>query len=131
MNVKAMAIDDPDTVREVRAQFDAYEAAFMRHDVQALNACFRADPATTRYGITDLQLGHAEIAAFRAASAPPDFERRLENVRITTFGTAFAVAQTEFVRSDTAKRGFQTQAWVRLPEGWRIVAAHVSMIDLP
>lgn len=126
-----MVLNDPDTLREVHAQFEAYEAAFMRHDVQALNDFFDDDAATTRYGIADRQLGHAEIAAFRAASAPPDFTRTLENVRISTFGTTFAVAQTEFVRSDTTKRGFQTQTWVRLPDGWKIVAAHVSMIDLP
>ena len=122
---------DPQALAEVTALFEAYEAAFMRHDVEALNAFFWNDPAATRYGIADRQHGHAEIAAFRAASAAPDFERRLLDTRITTFGPDFAVALTQFVRSDTLKRGFQSQTWVRLPDGWRIVAAHVSMIDPP
>lgn len=124
-------IDDPRTLAEVTALFEAYEAAFMRHDVAALNGFFWDDPAVTRYGIADRQHGHAEIAAFRAGSAAPDFDRRLLDTRITTFGTGVAVALTQFVRSDTPKRGFQSQTWVRLPEGWRIVAAHVSMIEPP
>ncbi|WP_157271301.1 oxalurate catabolism protein HpxZ [Azohydromonas aeria] len=126
-----MTQDDPQVLREVRAAFEAYERALMAHDLDALNGFFHADARTTRYGIADRQLGFDQIAAFRAASAPPGFTRVLENVRIQSFGRDFAVAQTEFVRSDTPLRGFQSQAWVRLPGGWRIVAAHVSMIDLP
>jgi hypothetical protein len=125
-----MDVNRPETLSELRVLFDAYERAFMAHDVAALNEFFWNDPATTRYGVADKQLGHAAIAAFRAASAPPDFARTLLNTRITTFGADFAVAQTEFVRSDTRKRGFQTQTWARLPAGWKIVAAHVSMVDL-
>jgi hypothetical protein len=125
-----MVVNSPDVLREVRAQFDRYERAFMTHDVAALNAYFWNDHAVTRYGIADKQLGHEAIAAFRAASAAPDFTRALLETRITTFGLDFAVAQTEFVRSDTRKRGFQTQTWVRMPDGWKIVAAHVSMIDI-
>jgi hypothetical protein len=124
-----MVVNDPEVVREVRARFEAYERAFMAHDVQALNGFFWNDPAVTRYGIADRQLGHDALAEFRARSARPDFTRRLEQTRITTFGRDHAVALTEFVRSDTTRRGFQSQTWVRLPEGWRIVAAHVSMID--
>lgn len=126
-----MSHDDPQVLREVRAAFEAYERALMAHDIEALNRFFHDDARTTRYGIADRQLGFDQIAAFRAASAPPGFTRVLENVRIQAFGHDFAVAQTEFVRSDTALRGFQSQAWVRLPGGWKIVAAHVSMIDLP
>jgi hypothetical protein len=126
-----MELDKPEVVQEVRTVFEAYERALMAHDLPALNGFFHDAASTTRYGIADRQRGYEELAAFRAASAPPDFTRVLENVRISSFGHDFAVAQTEFVRSDTPKRGFQTQTWVRLPGGWKIVAAHVSMIDFP
>ena len=128
MSIELKAIDPPGVVTEVTALFHAYEQALMGNDTAALNQYFWADERMTRYGIADRQLGHAEQVAYRAATPAPAFTRRLENLRIHAFGPDMAVAQVEFVRSDTALRGFQTQTWVRLPEGWRIVAAHVSMI---
>jgi hypothetical protein len=125
-----MAVNDAAVLREVQAQFEAYERALMAHDLAALNDFFWCDPAVTRYGIADRQRGHDEIVAFRAASAAPNFTRRVVDTRITAFGPDCAVAQTEFVRSDTVLRGFQTQTWVRMPQGWKIVAAHVSMVPL-
>lgn len=127
----AAAIDDPQVLAELSAVFHAYERALMDNQVDALNAYFWADARVTRYGIADRQLGIDELVAFRAATPAPTFSRRLENLRISSFGPDLAVAQVEFVRSDTALRGFQTQTWVRLapgPAGWKIVAAHVSMI---
>lgn len=127
----AAAIDDPQVLAELSAVFHAYERALMDNQVDALNAYFWADARVTRYGIADRQLGIDELVAFRAATPTPTFSRRLENLRISSFGPDLAVAQVEFVRSDTALRGFQTQTWVRLapgPAGWKIVAAHVSMI---
>lgn len=128
MPVSPEQIDDPAVLAEVTAHFHAYEQALMGNDVAALNAFFWEDPRTTRYGIADRQWGHAELVAYRQATPAPDFTRRLEHLRVQAFGPDLAVAQVEFVRSDTALRGFQTQTWVRLPEGWRIVSAHVSMI---
>ena len=127
----AAAIDDPQVLAELTAVFHAYERALMDNQVDALNAYFWADARVTRYGIADRQLGIDELVAFRAATPTPTFSRRLENLRISSFGPDLAVAQVEFVRSDTALRGFQTQTWVRMapgPAGWKIVAAHVSMI---
>ncbi len=127
-------IDDPRVVAEVSAVFHAYERALMANDVAALNAYFWPDARITRYGIADRQLGIAELIAFRAATPAPRFTRRLENLRICSFGPDMAVAQVEFVRSDTLLRGFQSQTWVRLQpgrSGWQIVAAHVSMIPFP
>lgn len=121
-------IDDPLVLGELRATFEAYETALMTNDVDALNAFFWNDPRTTRYGIADRQWGMAELRAYRAATPAPDFTRTLHHLRLCSFGHDVAVAQVEFVRSDTPLRGFQTQTWVRLAEGWRIVAAHVSMI---
>jgi hypothetical protein len=127
-------IDLPEVVAEVTRQFWAYERAFMDNAVETLVAFFWDDARLTRYGIADRQLGIDEMRAFRRASPVPDFTRRIENLRIATFGDAMAVADCEFVRSDTPLRGFQSQTWVRLeqpggaPPAWRIVAAHVSMI---
>ena len=131
MTLAADAIDRDDVVAELTALFHAYERSLMGNDVDALNRYFWADERMTRYGIADRQLGHAEQVAYRAATPAPAFTRRLENLRIHAFGPDLAVAQVEFVRSDTALRGFQSQTWVRLVDGWRIVAAHVSMIPWP
>lgn len=123
-----MTIDDAAVIAEVTACFHAYERALMDNDVPTLTAFFWADERLTRYGIADRQRGFAEQQAYRAATPAPDFTRRLEHLRLHAFGPDCAVAQVEFVRSDTALRGFQSQTWVRFAEGWRIVAAHVSMI---
>jgi hypothetical protein len=115
-------------VQEVTALFLRYESALMRNDVAALNAYFWQSPAVTRYGINDRQLGHEALVAYRASVDAPTFTRALHDVRISTFGPDLAVAMCEFKRSDTDLHGFQTQTWARLPEGWRIVSAHVSMV---
>jgi len=130
MSVTLPVIDRPQVLAEVRRVFDDYERALMANDVDALNAYFWDDPRTTRYGIADRQWGMAQLVAFRAATPAPRFTRSLLHPRITTYGDDMAVAQVEFVRSDTPLRGFQTQTWVRMLEGWKIVAAHVSMIPL-
>jgi Protein of unknown function (DUF3225) len=130
----APAVDDAAVLAEITGVFDDYERALMANDVTALNAFFWADARVTRYGIADRQWGMDELVAFRAATPPPSFTRRLENLRISTFGADMAVAQVEFVRSDTTLRGFQSQTWVRMAPGaagWKIVAAHVSMIAWP
>jgi len=124
-------IDRPDVRRELEALFEAYERALMSNDVAALNNYFWRDARVTRYGIADLQLGHDALVAFRAATPAPRFSRELSRVRITTFGQDTALAMCEFRRSDTHKLGMQTQTWVRFADGWKIVSAHVSMIDAP
>jgi hypothetical protein len=127
------AIDRPFVVAEVTREFHAYELALMGNDVDALIAYFWPDARLTRYGIADRQLGIDEMVAFRRATPAPTFTRRLENLRITAFGDDMAVAQVEFIRTDTSLRGFQSQTWARLrlpgaAPRWFVVAAHVSMI---
>ncbi|WP_290877480.1 oxalurate catabolism protein HpxZ [Aquabacterium sp.] len=131
MSIAPSQINLHEVVQEVTATFLRYEAALMANDVDALNAFFWNSPQVTRYGIADRQLGHDALVAYRASVDAPDFTRRLDDVRITAFGSDVAVAMCEFVRSDTALRGFQTQTWVRFAQGWRIVSAHVSMIPFP
>ena len=127
-----MEIDLPDVVAEVTAQFARYEQALVTNDVAALGELFRNDPRTLRYGIAENLHGHDEISAFRAARSPVGLMRKTERTIITTYGRDTAVASTLFYReSAPGKVGRQMQTWVRFPEGWRIVAAHVSIIDEP
>ncbi len=127
-----MTIDDPATLAEVKAAFAAYEAALVGNDVAALDGFFWRDSRALRYGAGENLYGHAAIAAFRAARPAAGLARRLERTVVTTFGRDFATASTLFRRDAAPGRiGRQTQSWARLPEGWRIVAAHVSVIDAP
>jgi hypothetical protein len=125
-----MDIDLPDVVAEVRAAFDRYEKALGDNDVAVLDETFRVDPRTIRYGMGEILYGHREIAAFRAARSPVGLARTISRTVITTYGRDFAVASTLFHRATMpGKVGRQMQTWVRFPEGWRVVAAHVSTID--
>jgi hypothetical protein len=125
-----MEIDLPEVVAEVREAFALYEKALVTNDVPALNALFRDDPRTIRYGAAEILYGHAEIKAFRSARSPVALGRTLSRTVITTFGREFAVASTLYERpSAPGKTGRQMQIWVKFPEGWRVGAAHVSLID--
>ncbi len=127
-----MQVDDPEVVREVEQAFARYEQALVTNDVATLGALFRDDPRTIRYGGAEILYGHTEIQAFRSARSPVGLARTLERTVITTFGRDCAVASTLFRRASApGKVGRQMQTWVRFAEGWRIVAAHVSMIDEP
>jgi peptidoglycan/xylan/chitin deacetylase (PgdA/CDA1 family) len=126
-----MEIDLPEVVAEVRAAFDRYEKALGTNDVATLDATFRNDPRTIRYGAGENLYGYAEIAAFRSARTPPG-TRTIAKTVISTYGRDHAVASTLYRRDSVpGKIGRQMQTWVRFPEGWRVVAAHVSVIDEP
>lgn len=125
-----MEIDIPEIAAEVRAAFDDYERAFIANDIATLNRYFLDAPTTIRYGVADRQLGMDEIRAYRRTAPSTGLERRLDEVVITTYGSDMAVASTLFFRdSAPGKTGRQMQTWIRTPDGWRIVAAHVSVID--
>jgi hypothetical protein len=127
-----MEVDLPDVLAEVTAQFTRYEAALVSNDVAVLGELFRQDPRTLRYGVGENLYGYDAIAAFRAARSPVGLGRRTDKTVITTYGRDAAVASTLFYRYSLVGRvGRQMQTWVRFPEGWRIVAAHVSIIDEP
>jgi hypothetical protein len=127
-----MEIDLPEVVAEVRTAFDRYEKALVSNDVATLDALFRDDPRTIRYGGTENLYGFAEIMAFRAGRSSVGLARTLSKTVISSYGRDFAVASTLYDRpSFPGKIGRQMQTWVRFPEGWRVVAAHVSMIDEP
>jgi hypothetical protein len=123
-------IDLPDVKAEVEAAFAAYETALVGNDVGALDRFFFDRPTTIRYGVGENLYGYAAIAAFRAARSPAGLARTLDQTVITTYGRDLAVAATLFRRANApGKVGRQTQTWVRMPGGWRVVAAHVSIID--
>ena len=127
-----MEVDLPEVVAEVRAAFDAYEVALVNNDVDALNAMFRDDPRTIRYGAGENLYGYSEIKSFRVARSPVGLGRTISKTVITTYGREIAVASTLYERPSAAgKIGRQMQTWVKFPEGWRVVAAHVSLIDPP
>ncbi|WP_324134583.1 oxalurate catabolism protein HpxZ [Bosea sp. (in: a-proteobacteria)] len=124
-----MTLNDPAVVAEVEAAFMVYEKALNENDVAVLDACFKDAPETIRYGIGENLYGFGEIAAFRAARPSAGLKRTIERTVITTYGDAFATANTLFRRESMAgKIGRQSQTWVKFPEGWRVVAAHVSAI---
>ncbi len=121
----------PEVVAEVRAAFERYDNGLAANDVAVLNDSFWENELTLRYGIGENLRSHAEIAAFRAARTPAQHSARarvLEHTRITSFGRDFAVANTEYTLVESGKKGRQSQSWVRMPEGWKVVAAHVSML---
>lgn len=123
-----MEVDIPEVRAELEAVFAAYEAALLANDAAVLDAMFWAASATVRYGVADNQHGIEEIRLFRAAQYP--FDRTLARTVITTFGTDFGIASTLFHRPDFPDwTGRQMQTWVRLGGQWRVVAAHVSMVE--
>jgi hypothetical protein len=127
-----MDVDLPDVLAEVTMQFTRYEAALVSNDVAVLDELFRADKRTLRYGVGENLYGYEAIMAFRAARSPIGLGRKTDKTVITTYGHDTAVASTLFYREQlVGKVGRQMQTWVRFPEGWRIVAAHVSIIAEP
>ncbi|MEO8441807.1 MAG: oxalurate catabolism protein HpxZ [Betaproteobacteria bacterium] len=119
-------INLPYVVAEVTAAFESYEAALMTNDVAVLDELFWENPLTLRYGVTENLYGHAEIAKYRGARSPAGLARKLVKVVITTYGSDFATANCEFERG--GRPGRQSHTWIRTRAGWRIAAAHVSML---
>jgi len=121
-----MTIDDPILLEQVTEAFHAYERALMADDIAAMDALFHAAPTTNRYGVGEVLYGIDQIRAFRKGRGGSP-QRRLGTVAITVYGESFATADAEFVRETSDRRGRQTQSWVKFPDGWKIVSAHVSL----
>lgn len=122
-----MDINRPDVVAEVRAVFDRYEQALVSNDVAVLDELFWNSPHTLRYGVGENLHGYEAIRAYRAARPSQGLQRTLERTVITCYGRDFATANTEFLRAGS-RPGRQSQTWMRTPQGWRVVSAHVSLI---
>ncbi|HEX9126388.1 MAG TPA: oxalurate catabolism protein HpxZ [Methylomirabilota bacterium] len=123
-----MQTNIPEIAAEVRAEFERYERALNANDVDVLDSCFWNDPLVIRYSLMDNAYGFESIHASRLARPRSDILRELTKTVITTFGRDLATANTEFHRLESGRRGRQTQTWVRMPEGWRVVSAHVSFL---
>ncbi len=124
-----MDINIPEVVAEVTAAFRRYEAALVANDVPVLDELFWDSPLTIRYGIAENLHGHAEISSYRAARPAAGLARELERTVVTAYGRDMATANTTFRRG--GRLGRQSQTWARMPEGWRVVSAHVSMMPEP
>ena len=129
MDIRAVDTNRPDVVAEVRAAFADYEDALLANDTAEMDLWFWDDPRTVRYGIGESLYGHREIARWRAGASPVPETRRIETSVITTFGDSYAVVDCEFTNGDDPGRGRQSQTWVRFDIGWKIVSAHVSVVD--
>ena len=119
-------INIPEVLAEVDAAFRRYEQALVSNDVAVLDELFWHSPHTIRYGAAELLYGYDEIAQYRAARPSAGLERTIQREVITTFGRDSATASIHFERG--GRIGRQMQTWVRMPEGWRVGAAHVSMM---
>jgi len=125
-----MEVNLPEVVAEVTAEFERYERAFLCNDVDELDELFWNDPLAVRYGAAENLYSHEAIARFRGQRSVDDLEREILCSVVTTFGRDAAVTSAEFRRAKSGVTGRQSQTWVRTDEGWRIVTAHVSQLDL-
>lgn len=123
-----MEINDPETLAEVTAAFQRYETALVTNNVPILDELFWDSCHTLRYGVGENLYGYREIHEFRAARPSAGLAREIFNTVITTYGRDFATANTEFRREGSPRTGRQSQTWMRTPDGWRVVAAHVSLL---
>ncbi len=124
-----MDINLPDVLAEATAAFERYEVALVTNDVAVLDELFWNSPHTLRYGATENLYGYDAIRAFRAGRPSAGLARTLGKTVITTYGRDFATANTEFHRAGSDKTGRQSQTWMRTPDGWRVVSAHVSLMS--
>lgn len=125
-----MHINDPETVAELAAIYPLYETALTTNDIPTMQRLFWASPCVVRFGASENLHGIEEIEAFRSARSPVNLARQITRIDITTFGKDFGCVHLEFERKKDGAtiRGRQSQTWVRLAEGWRVVAAHVSLL---
>jgi hypothetical protein len=121
-------INLPDVLAEVTAVLARYEDALVNNKVEVLDELFWDSPHTLRYGAGENLYGYGEIQAFRASRPSQGLARTLIRTVITTYGRDFATANCEFQREGSAKTGRQSQTWMRTAQGWRVVAAHVSLL---
>jgi hypothetical protein len=126
--MKSENIDRPAILAEVNAAFYRYEQALISNDTVVLDELFWHDPRTVRFGASENLYGIDQIREFRASRPAQGLDRDLQNTVITTYGDDMAIASTEFRREGSAKTGRQMQTWIKMPSGWRIVAAHVSLM---
>lgn len=122
-------INDPEVLAELESAFNEYEKAFVANDIATLDRLFWNSPHTLRYGAAENLYGYDEIKAFRSGRPSNNLARTILRKSLVTIGTDFGVANMEFSRTTTNRIGRQSQTWVRFPDGWKVVSAHVSLMD--
>lgn len=122
-------INIPHILAEVVEAFNRYEKALVNNDVAVLDELFHDRPETLRYGVSENLYGYKQIKNFRKYRPSAGLQRRLQQTIVTSYGEKMATANTEFIREKQPRIGRQSQTWVKFEEGWRIVAAHVSLMD--
>lgn len=123
-----MQINIPEILAEITTVFEEYERALVSNDTAVLDRLFWNDERTVRYGAGENLYGFQEIQRFRQERPPGHLERHVPRREITTFGRDFAVSNIEFMRAGSPRLGRQSQTWARMPDGWRVVSAHVSLM---
>ncbi len=123
-------INDAATIAELAELYPKYEEALVTNDLATLTAMFWSAPEVMRFGVSENLYGIEELEAFRRGRSPLNLARRVIRLDIVSFGKDFGSITLEFERESNGNtvHGRQSQSWVRLPEGWRIVAAHVSLL---
>lgn len=129
MTPSSIVVNIPEVLSEVTAQLARYEKALTKNNVSVLDELFWNNPHTLRYGATENLYGYDAIQAFRAGRPAKALERAILKTVVTTYGYDFATANVEFQRTGSARSGRQSQTWMRTPDGWRVVAAHVSLLE--
>lgn len=128
MDIASPTVNDPPTLAELEAVFAKYEKALMENDIDVLDDLFANAPETVRYGPAENLYGFDEIAAYRKGRNVTNIERKLLRVALTTYGTDMGTANCEYERLSDGRRGRQSQTWLKFPDGWRVVSAHVSFL---
>ncbi|HEY7243943.1 MAG TPA: oxalurate catabolism protein HpxZ [Xanthobacteraceae bacterium] len=126
-----MEVNIPEVLAELTATFRRYDPALLTNDLETLNELFWSSPLVVRFGITENLYGYDSIAKYRRQDVTPGSipQRKVTNEVITTYGNTFGTTNVEYVQVNSGRRGRQSQVWMRMPEGWRIVSAHVSLLD--
>ena len=132
MTISESEVNETDVVAELRELYPRYEQALITNDVDTLVAMFWSSPYVLRFGVTENLYGDQELEAFRKSRPSAGLLRTVTRTEIVAFGRDFGSVTIEFERdtSDGKILGRQSQAWVRFPEGWRIVSAHVSLLPI-
>jgi len=126
--VEDLAVNQAEVLDEVTAVFRRYEEALVGNDVGTLDELFWNSPHTLRYGVGENLYGYDAIKAFRASRPAIGLAREILRTQITTYGDRFATTHIEFMREGSSRTGRQTQTWIKTPQGWRVVSAHVSLL---
>ena len=123
-------VNRPCVLAELNEAFERYEDALIHNKVDVLDELFWNSPHTLRYGAKEILTGYAEIQTFRKGRPSAGMNRTIVDRHVMSIGDDCGVTNISFRREGEPRVGRQSQTWVRFAEGWRVVSAHVSWMDL-